>query len=323
MTVYYLGAGASANSIPIISEINVKLKEAIELLKSSKLSILVKNPHYSSNYELLLNIWKDIQDKLPRYPTIDTVLYNLQFHSDPNQFYHGKLALECLFNFWEWKSHVDIRYKGLIASFYRLINSNKQLNKPITIISWNYDIQVERSLCYMLNIKLSEIENYINGDPKNLSHNKLNLIKLNGTIDLHLASHLRRSSKESLDRAFNHFVKKIDSSSQSTIRFAWERPENEAEISTLAAQIKQCNSIVFLGYSFPNFNAEYDVKLIRDIETKRIVLQTKIDQNRLAHPQLISELSKLKSILPPRYFKHDLFQIEYDISSFHVPIDYA
>lgn len=321
MTVYYLGAGASANSIPIISEIYVKLKEAIKLLESSKLSILEKNPEFSDNYQRLLNIWKEIQEKLPRYPTIDTVLYNLQFDPDPNRFYYGKLALECLFSFWEWKSHVDIRYKGLIASFYRLINSNKQLHKPITIISWNYDIQVERSLCYTLNIKLNEIENYINRDPKNLSRNKLNLIKLNGTIDLYQESHFRKRSETSLINAFNHFVKKIEVNSPSTIRFAWENAEKQAEISILAGQIRRCTSIVFLGYSFPNFNAEYDVKLIRNIEAKRIVLQTKIDQNRLAHPQLISELSKLKSILPPLYFKHDLFQIDYDISSFHVPIE--
>lgn len=190
---------------------------------------------------------------------------------------------------------VDNRYDVFLATLLqKTSNGSLELPEEVNIISWNYDYQLELAFMgYLINPNYMQsnigLKTYPNTNPKSISYPKF--IKLNGT-----ASYFERLSVDINKTAKNqnnmiHIRDENDSHITSNrlldllsdyseflnypkskfpiipyINFAWEKDTNKISESAFeyAKEImKKTDTVVVIGYSFPNFNRLIDKEIFR------------------------------------------------------------
>lgn len=165
---YLLGAGASANAIPIVADMYNRIKEVLEYLASENsqystntIIALAESPQTEPKQILgeLINELEWLIGEAGDFYTIDTLAKKYYFTNLDNYrrlkrcliFY---LTLE---QFVKIPSHprnkymfikqlVDNRYSSFIAAIASKQKSGIALNENIKILSWNYDQQLELAL---------------------------------------------------------------------------------------------------------------------------------------------------------------------------------
>lgn len=217
---YYLGAGASANSIPIVSKMIFRLKDLIEYLESflrdkrkfnsSEYTSLPID--ITSNQELIKEIILDIEwliKETEYHQTIDNLAKKYFVQEKIGDLTRLKRTLIVYFTLIQGiniptslqnvrigRSHsyekVEKRFDNLVACLINRQNGILSLNNRVKIISWNYDLQPELILknyfdeygIHQVKENCQIIPNRLTG--KNAEENKLidiskfALIKLNG-----------------------------------------------------------------------------------------------------------------------------------------------
>lgn len=144
MITYYLGAGASANCVPIVDQFRDDFK-------------LLKNCYVEGQSELFsetrnrLDLFKALagnyESVIEPHPTIDIFAKKLYLKSQrlqSQELSELKKWLLIFYNIIQYARPVDERYVKLFAS---LIETYKQsLPSNINIITWNYDFQLELAI---------------------------------------------------------------------------------------------------------------------------------------------------------------------------------
>jgi|GEM_PF-897519 len=180
---YLLGAGASANAIPVVAYMNKRILEIISYIEARGNSRVVKECLTTLGVEIndYDRLFKDITEELRwlqqesvDYYSIDT-LAKRYYLTEDDRYMRLKKALILYFTFEQYlnvfaqndaneyqfkKSQIDKRYGNFIAAIankkYPISGSNHngldasslgfELNRNVKILSWNYDVQFELSL---------------------------------------------------------------------------------------------------------------------------------------------------------------------------------
>lgn len=334
-TTYYLGAGASAKAIPTINGL-IKGIDTFKLLliefSNMELSGLDSRiERFKPNLARLINIYEKLIFESKWHQTIDTLARKYYLTADWESYEDLKIGLAVYFlycQFFGSESHppfnsalnsthttnLDKRYDSLFATILDRNNSNDiEINKNISIITWNYDLQIELALYNYENIIINNIKEKYNILPNRESlniletakHNGFKVFKLNGNAFLDLGHDtcvkvtifdtLLKKIKNEKFLKFDFFlgellekialVKRFSKGNDSTFlryfNFSWEKPNDATRcyltkndlFNYAQSTIQETNCLIIVGYSFPDFNWEVDRFILEKSQLKKIVIQ--------------------------------------------------
>ncbi|MEQ9262933.1 MAG: hypothetical protein RLP14_07230 [Owenweeksia sp.] len=317
---YLLGAGASANAIPVVSQMEARLIEMSRIITSidannatlkeirEELRWLAKHhkKYYSIDTAAKIFYHKEGRnsESLRRLKKVVSLYFVLEQISIPDfdlsAYDPGEAIKKGIYY-----EAIDNRYYRLLA-YYLGNNHIPKLPENLHFISWNYDFQLELAFHeFGNNTYLRETSEEINSLPRESRH-KLNtgdvdrgkVIHLNGVAGLltspldkrystqSLVDQLHLSRKDLFSKKLQelNILEKFDC--DRTLSFAWEEESMSKDYLAKAAQVMlETDDLVVIGYSFPNFNREVDSILISNfwregLGTKRIFYQDISDKSQ-------------------------------------------
>lgn len=290
-TIYILGAGASANALPQVSDMVDRL-----LLFNKFISSVISN--FSGAPQLRAKIFEFV-DGTKKYQTPDTFAKVLKLQRKEEEYNLFKNYLSLFFSFEQigfsqldflreltfspeehklipsLTNDLDYRYVQFISSIFHDLSLETLQSAQFRIITWNYDIQFELILSRILNCSVSEIFwkcNLPQGDSPFPLISRMNGIAMlfkgkekNLLIDQYLQ---RPNWQNAIDFAETCFLilSNNDRSWDNAMSFAWDNHIDSLPIQDIRAQntkrVQTDHHLVIIGYSFPNFNRTIDWKLM-------------------------------------------------------------
>ncbi|HLO44329.1 MAG TPA: hypothetical protein VK175_08360 [Leadbetterella sp.] len=264
--VYYLGAGASANAIPMVSEI-------ARAIQKFRYFVLNETNQKTSVYSGLTDDLKmkhhDFRDFCLKYSdlienvaSIDTYAKRLWDQDLKVEYEDYKLFLVVLFNFFHFRetkkeltnttqNTLEGRYENLI----RTINTGKGntllIPYQFSFFSWNYDFQLEATFCRDFENQNSKLDF---SNVKNNLHCKI--VNFNGSSNLDDIIEFPESVgyDKVFERLFEIYQKVKNNKVKNKLKFAWEHSLDRFTFS----DIQETRFVVVIGYSFPSFNRDID-----------------------------------------------------------------
>ena len=146
---YLLGAGASANSVPVVDKFSDGLHD-----------FCVDIDKYKSGDDQLTKlrvILEELKEIVKNTASFDTLAKALLLSDDMDRYYNYKHAISCYIFYKNLASIRDKRYDLFFASVLRKEDSKIMIPSNLNIISWNYDSLVEMSLSYLLSVHSNEL----------------------------------------------------------------------------------------------------------------------------------------------------------------------
>jgi hypothetical protein len=213
-------------------------------------------------------------------------------------------------------TNVDKRYDSLFATILSKDEANNiRINNNISIITWNYDLQIELALYNYDPQLVNKVKIKYNIHPNResfdnfdgLESSSFSVVKLNGNAFLDLG-HLNSKMKtiydvllskikdtEFLDFSFflaeclehlsvvKGFSKNDDKTFLRYFNFSWEKPKGDINCyltknkMTEQAQkiLVNAEKLIIVGYSFPDFNLDIDKEVLSKSKLKKIIIQDK------------------------------------------------
>ena len=297
---YLLGAGASYQACPILSELGEKMETMSSQILDKKYNAEYNiNIYTRDNFENLAQIIGYFGRKAKEYGTIDTYAKKLSLNSDLEfELKLLKLAISSFFIVWEltndsiktrdFRKYVDIdlRYISLLATYLEKSDEDlPMLNRRIKFISWNYDLQLEKAFKSFISEKYNpSFSNLTKLFSYNFSLNRIknwdvDLLHLNGLCGFYDSSDpipkslLNRCESKQMIDILEKIKFTYDSVSSSNISFdnhinyAWEQTELAKQKREYAKKIfTESDVIVIIGYSFPPFNRQVDQMLFDELK---------------------------------------------------------
>jgi hypothetical protein len=265
---YLLGAGASANVLPLIKKSTGSnkpgLTEELEIyIQKNKTGISVSNPDMgSSGFKML----EEIVDNCKKFGTPDLYAKFLLEIGDISKYESLKSLLS---SFFTTKQDLENLFDIRALAFLTTISQNQQLPENIRIISWNYDSQIEiaaKKLKIINTIGDSVIKGFSSW-PNHPQGDKIEnypfLFHINGVAGF-------KYSQYAIPEKFNsvyHFGK--EEKSKNMLSFAWETEDIgrdnfflEQRIELVKKIAEKTEILVVIGYSFPFFNRNIDKEII-------------------------------------------------------------
>jgi hypothetical protein len=333
---YLLGAGASAECIPVVAG----MANDLEKLRNELFSFFSEQQDHGG-FDVppgkipeleILHMLESLAKICKTHYSIDTYAKKL-YLTDPAAFRMLKLDLSIYFTLRQVLADPDKRYDNFFSS---IINSDNKLPANIKIISWNYDFQLERSFCEFnpgINLDLSRDKLGITA-PNRWSEistikNKFRTLKLNGSARLssksvegYLFSTLHMPKEDIVSEIINKYTDTIRSkdSFECEIKFAWEGEHYDQLFESARLDLENIDVLVVIGYSFPFFNREVDISLFRNMPNlKKIYIQDKYPEDI---KETMSEIidtefySRVPSIILKSNLNQFVFPKELDVTSY-------
>jgi len=356
---YLLGAGASANTIPVVANFHRRMIELKKYLESCLplAPLIIKKPFDIGEKHLstLENIIKDFDwliTQAGNYFTIDTLAKKFYLTDETDNLTKLKKCLVTYFTLEQYvfvnsepygqykfeKFEIDKRYDSFIAAIAKKNRNNTGsaslsddwtkivLNNEIKILSWNYDIQFERSLQRFINKKIhfiqSKFQIYPNKNSLNesedivINQEEFSMVKLNGNaiwdefVDQPPLKNIptiydrNNDVKENkillefyLDKykyAFFNPHSQRENEPIEYFNFAWENDKrfrekysgHDKNLETAELIASETQILVVIGYSFPIFNREIDNRLFNKMENLRKIYIQDIKPDRIKSTML-------------------------------------
>ena len=304
-TIYYLGAGASyvkrdeqgaiIEGVPVVAEIPMEFAAFRKYIADTEIptgyiqfqGIYQMTPEdvIREKQAMLADI-DDLQNGIQEHATIDTYARKLYLTRRFNDFKKLKDVL-CSFFVWTQLEHkVDGRYDTFLANV--LEENTLLLPQDISIISWNYDSQIEKAYkAYGYNQGLIVYEKNIQGEwPPILKSGRV--FKINGSAtfyDMSVIDIIKESENETaaaLQLIIFYNMSKADTSSlgfqlTTHLSFAWEDSHNQQNlIETINTTVNDAQQVVVIGYSFPFFNRNTDRYIFSQMpQLRKVYIQDK------------------------------------------------
>jgi len=293
-TVYLIGAGASANAIPIVSKFPRELASFKRWINSQKLTDNTIVNDLAWLVESIVTLANDTEpenDKL-KHVSIDTFAKRLYITRCDDDLTKLKRLVTVFLIYCQYKQ-TDIRYDSFFASLLK----GRSLKMPddIRIISWNYDHQFETAYMeysdYDLKRAYSEL-NVINnavvsqGEIQRESvQSRFSIFKVNGNALFYNVKGDFSELPKGLDdvELANKLVEMyLQKYLTNSLTFAWEEEQNAYSSNNTKHQISELISLatydatrlVVIGYSFPYFNRDVDMKMLGQLNNlSHIVIQ--------------------------------------------------
>lgn len=286
--VYLIGAGASygqrvkdrisgavfpgriERGLPIVSQ----LESAIDwycksIRKTNSMGALMKDSDYPNLYREL----KWLQEKCQTYPTIDTYAKKLTVTGKGIELERLKNALASFFALIQSHKTRDLRYDGLVAS---IIQDDGSLPKNISILSWNYDYQLEYVLQDFSIVQTDILHVWQNqgitckGYQSFINNTLFNFVKLNGTAMFSMTQNNKLIDPSNYKpETIEKWYSKDFESWKSNISFAWEK--DDQFIDSVIPLVGDAKVLVVIGYSFPYVNRAVDRKIVQNMSNLQSV----------------------------------------------------
>lgn len=301
-TIYYIGAGASygkrdANGnviegIPIVSEIAKEFAAFREYIANAEIpqgdisfqNIYVSGPDsVNLNKQSLLSEIDSLIDGIKGHTTIDTYARKLYLTKNTRMFGILKDVL-CAFFVWaQLDRNPDSRYDTFLANVLEM--GTLVLPKDISIISWNYDSQIEMAYkSYQPSKLLPVYEKNIQGEwPPLYDYGRI--FKVNGSatfVDTSVVPLIKDYKKTSPAVQLIMFYDNLKADTTEMgfqltthLSFAWEASPNVSKMGeAIKATTADTEQMVVVGYSFPFFNRETDREIFRNMNSlKKVYIQ--------------------------------------------------
>lgn len=303
-TIYYLGAGASygkrdvddkiIEGIPVVAEIPEQFSLFRSFIKNAEVQTDGEMVFQQTYIQTASNIESERRDMLydidqlikgiQEHATIDTYARKLYLTGRTREFQKLKSVL-CAFFLWtqlEYKP--DGRYDTFLANVLEV--GSLSLPKDISIISWNYDGQIETAYkAYTPNGRLAIFEKNIQGEWPQMPNNGV-VIKINGSATFEDKSTLRylEEDAENMSAALQviefYHDSQVDTSPmglefKTHLSFAWENSSNRGKMDDILAKTTEDTEyVVVIGYSFPFFNRTMDKAIFCGMKNlKKVYIQ--------------------------------------------------
>jgi hypothetical protein len=337
-TTYFFGAGASANVIPTMIGIEKGLKNVSGVLEQL-INAQTKegwDTRIVENIEILNSLkveFDEITKQLTWHQTIDTVARKYYLQSNWAKYNKLKIVLSTFFAFGQLVElpdnenvrelrlaqanslnfRIDKRYDSLFSNILQKQNNSIEALDNISIITWNYDLQIELALRNFFPhepsiTELKERFSILNGfninQTEEFDFNKFSVIKLNGDAyfegdgignDFYsrLFEKLSTFGKITADYFFaeiSEILKKIDfnnigkdETGLSVLRnfsYSWELDfDNQVSfnkrklIDNAKVLLENTEKLIIVGYSFPDANVSIDREIFKNSYFKEVVMQ--------------------------------------------------
>lgn len=308
--LYILGAGASYNALPLVKDFAADMKKFAQSLESYQPYPENRGTKtWGGDREGLVSALKWLVQEASHHASIDTFAKKLFFRRDNASLKKLKATLSTYLAIRQARQHVDFRYDSFLAS---VLESDElgsiSLPKQLRIVTWNYDIQLERAFYGFCNDEKMVTEQ--------ISFNESMVYRVNGrcatnppgTVHTDWFKVYEESDNDPWTRGIVLYNKYMESATpESEIRFAWEDVVR-TRFETSKLDLEEVNTIVVIGYSFPYFNREIDDLILKQIgEIDKIYLQYP-EGEHLAIEQRLEKLAPLHSGFV-RVDARDLFYI--------------
>lgn len=266
---YLFGAGASAQSLPVVSDIPDRINRQIGYLREYNSADIEKQ-----ELNNLINDLGGLREVCLNHATVDTYAKKLYVTNQKDQYKKLKLTLSTFLTIEQILNLVDKRYDSFLASI--IPNEGVYALPPIKILSWNYDCQFELAgKEYFLGSRtLLDVQGSLNLSDKVTSKtddadsSSFSMIKLNGSALLWdknrktwFEPYFDTSSMQSLDYMIRLHWMAMNADVQETMSFAWEQMPNRF-YGSIKGTVVQTDILVVIGYSFPFFNRDVDREII-------------------------------------------------------------
>jgi len=317
---YLLGAGASAEALPLIKNSTVKgilsLPQELESFVEKHTSSLLSNNLGWDSMEI--ERLKDIVSKCIEFGTPDLYAKFLLETGDSNTY---ELLKSLLSFYFKYKQEIDKSFDFRALTFLTTISEKKKLPSNIRVISWNYDFQIEIAAEKLkpVNSKVFwKIRNFTcwpnDRDGEERHTGQPFLLHLNGVAGL------THSESNFYDKVEHHFSFKATKNKEHLISFAWEDEDSSNknifinQRVTIAREIAAKTEIlVIVGYSFPFFNRKIDQEIFKSMKTslQKIYFQDPINDGAQLKTQF--DLSEKASENIEHISQVDNYHIPYEL----------
>jgi hypothetical protein len=338
---FLLGAGASANAIPVVKDINKKLIEFREKIKgfgSTYIEKLHSNEERMNIKEVVKNATDDLNwliNENLRHATIDTLARKLYLRKDYYDLKKLKAIIDMFFTFKNiFPDKLEMRYDTFLAT---ILNEGEEgmpeLPPNVIVLNWNYDFQFELSAFnfYKGASNENDITNILNiyprrNQPKYFSE-KFSIIKLNGTAaslytndgGFKIKDYLFLkdiTEEKAVIKIIQNYINTIrDDKYESSIFFAWEKGDISNNIRDIAkSAVKDTKILVVIGYSFPTYNRKVDKEILLNMNNlKKIIIQSPEETaNNIKY--------RIKNLISN--FDSDSIEIYSSIDEFVIPFEF-
>lgn len=336
--VYLLGAGASFGTrekgtgsriltgLPIVSEIGNELENIANLLAS----LPIKDNELEESKQNLIKDFRELK-KQSTGSTIDSYAKELWLRNDMQGFSHVELLLTIFFILEQIIHKPDIRYKNFLSKVAPkdIACDVLTLAKEISILSWNYDNQIELAYRQFFGDNYSFIREHFgiydvkDYEQKHLSQKYCRIIKLNGTANFTSEEDwLNSCDNNTIDETVLKMVlKNYDECIQTgtcygmlRLNFAWDNRWSEDMLTNKIPQlVHDAQTFIVIGYTFPDYNREIDRIIIenmpnlksiyiQDVDPERIQenISAVIPEDKLAEVKIIPRKVVDQFLLPPK-----------------------
>lgn len=321
--------------VPIISEFSEAINDLIK-----KVTDRINKPkgYDRSDYMQLSNYLKALRDICIDYPTVDTyarllAVTGLQRDYAPIIKYEDlKLALSLFLTMVQLEKKRDPRYDGFISS---IISDQGEL-PPMTILSWNYDLQFEQafagySMVYGKGKYIPRQWRYLNTLNKSFRTpydvtTPFSIVKLNGTatfstgkeqdLDGYQTEELADCffGRGNKDDCVEYAVEVLKSHYSNHLSYVWEQDNRDTLISYSKQRVKDTEEFIVVGYSFPYVNRIIDEEILNSMPSlKKIWIQD---------PNFEEIEDRVKSMLPGHLLASVKIEHVKNASQFKLPISF-
>lgn len=319
-TTYLLGAGASAGDtksvgIPCIVGLEKEMDKVFSfLLQDDPIELdfsvtkgghpLVSSEEIRQNWHHLHRYREQLKEELQSNISIDTVAKLYYALEDEKNFLMLKGIMTACFVHWERTQKLDHRYNNFWATLMRVIQHEqpgidrfRDFYGEISIVSWNYDKQLEQSLERILAKSPSKYHAAIVSkmfDPQTVTNPSV--FKLNGTAGIPAEIRYTGIHQDFPGNTYSQWEWKYWLAAiilfpdrlrvTKNLCYSWELETNTGkDVLDLAYHYtSQSETLVVIGYSFPSLNHSVDVRLIEGMPLlKKVYFQgvTKADSLKI------------------------------------------
>lgn len=287
---YLLGAGASAQAMPLVSEMEKSFDNLIEFLKDPR-NLLDQSSFEDFKDQTMQQIQLELIAKLQlfirqlRTDTTDGLAKKYWMNDEFAKLSEVKTALTLLFLWMQSGKSLDHRYNRWLNAIVK--GKSKEFPTDIKVLTWNYDHQLETAFSeystkkeILLNSKMLNVVSRRTLDEHRPG---FAVFKLNGSASYFggkdeelFMEHFEVQKDKQLVFSLVHYYARMRSWLPDAfgISFAWEKPTDRFMINVRQA-VKSTSILIVIGYSFHPVNQEIDEFILKALlsSVKKVYVQ--------------------------------------------------
>ena len=298
--VYLLGAGASHPALPLARDVSSRMLHwGKQLSEIGKEPAVPNSPHRFEEMSAEMVSWGT---EASAHYSVDTLAKKLFLTGKRDDLWRLKASMSAFFMLEQATGRAEQRYDSFFAAVLESPGNPPTLPDNVWILTWNYDLQLERAYYQYCPDADGVYENITKCQ---------RVVRLNGLLGRAINKGTGDEYNLDLSRDKEDVFARVAAeywhlrAKEPTITFAFEKQDLEPQLRPLSS--KKC-TLVVVGYSFPFFNRRFDKLILQSfLEVDRVILQVLPE-----HAAGIEKRMSALRPLPP-------FQIVDDRDQFYVP----